>query len=268
VHDRVSRDGRYSHDLNFRDGIKIKIHYTSHYFQHGEIREKKMSKKKPQAACASCEVPAHGKVCIFENGKGARGCPTLLREDILKESLKEYERPEIYEFARNASIQEGECYANKVDNPFVLEPTKTRIEEICEFAHKLGYRKLGLAFCIGLAAEAACVEKIFISRGFTVVSVVCKAGRALKEILDISPEDFVMPPLKEPMCNPVYQAKLLNAEKTELNVLLGLCVGHDSLFFKYADAFTTVLAVKDRVTGHNPLAPVYLSGSYYGKLLK
>ena len=77
-----------------------------------------------------------------------------------------------------------------------------------------------------------------------------------------------MPPLKEPMCNPVYQAKLLNAEKTELNVLLGLCVGHDSLFFKYADAFTTVLAVKDRVTGHNPLAPVYLSGSYYGKLLK
>jgi uncharacterized metal-binding protein len=43
-------------------------------------------------------------------------------------------------------------------------------------------------------------------------------------------------------------------------------VGHDSLFFKFADAPTTVLAVKDRVTGHNPLAAIYLSGTYYQKL--
>jgi uncharacterized metal-binding protein len=52
----------------------------------------------------------------------------------------------------------------------------------------------------------------------------------------------------------------------DFNILLGLCVGHDSLFFKFADAPTTVLAVKDRVTGHNPLAAIYLSGSYYQKL--
>jgi uncharacterized metal-binding protein len=68
------------------------------------------------------------------------------------------------------------------------------------------------------------------------------------------------------MCNPVFQAKLLNHEKTELNILLGLCVGHDSIFFKYAEAPTTVLAVKDRVTGHNPLAAIYLSDSYYQKI--
>jgi uncharacterized metal-binding protein len=224
-------------------------------------------KKKPSAACASCEIPTHSRVCIFENGKGSKGCPTLLHDDILEESRREYERPEIFEFARNASIQEGDGYADKSNNPFILEPTKTRIAEICEFARKMGYRKLGLAFCIGLAGEAAIVERIFINEGFEVVSVVCKAGRALKEELKINPEDYVMPPLKEPMCNPIYQARLLNAEKTQLNVVLGLCVGHDSLFFKYADAFTTVLAVKDRVTGHNPLAAIYLSASYYGKLL-
>ena len=68
------------------------------------------------------------------------------------------------------------------------------------------------------------------------------------------------------MCNPIFQAKLLNREKTQFNVLLGLCVGHDSLFFKYAEAPTTVLAVKDRVTGHNPLAAIYLSDSYYRKI--
>jgi uncharacterized metal-binding protein len=68
------------------------------------------------------------------------------------------------------------------------------------------------------------------------------------------------------MCNPVYQAKLLNDEKVDLNVLLGLCVGHDSLFFKYGEAPTTVLAVKDRVTGHNPLAAIYLADSYYKRI--
>jgi len=68
------------------------------------------------------------------------------------------------------------------------------------------------------------------------------------------------------MCNPIYQARLLNNEKTEFNILLGLCVGHDSLFFKYAEAPNTVLAVKDRVTGHNPLAAIYLSQSYYQKI--
>jgi uncharacterized metal-binding protein len=222
---------------------------------------------KHSAACASCELPAGGKICFSEKGKGGKACPTLVHQDILEETRKIYHDPEVFAFARNASIQEGECYANKIDNPFVLEPTKTRIIEICEFAHKMGYHRLGLAFCIGLAYEAGLVEKIFQSHGFEVVSVVCKAGRALKEELDIDPADFVMPPLKEAMCNPIFQAKLLNAEKTEFNVLLGLCVGHDSLFFKYAEAYTTVLAVKDRVTGHNPLAAVYLSHSYYGKVM-
>jgi uncharacterized metal-binding protein len=70
----------------------------------------------------------------------------------------------------------------------------------------------------------------------------------------------------EAMCNPIFQAKLLNHSKTEFNILMGLCVGHDSLFFKNAEAPTTVLAVKDRVTGHNPLAAIYLSESYYRKI--
>lgn len=65
---------------------------------------------------------------------------------------------------------------------------------------------------------------------------------------------------------PIYQAKLLNYEKTHLNVLLDLCAGHDFLFSKYSEAPTTVLAAKDRVTGHNPLAAVYLSHAYYTKI--
>ena len=98
------------------------------------------------------------------------------------------------------------------------------------------------------------------------ISILCKAGRTLKEKIGIKDEEKIYQGTKESMCNPIYQAKLLNHEKTDLNILLGLCVGHDALFFKYAQAPTTVLAVKDRVTGHNPLAAIYLSETYYRKL--
>jgi uncharacterized metal-binding protein len=147
-----------------------------------------------------------------------------------------------------------------------MQPTKPRIVEICEFARKMGYGRLGLAFCIGLAREAQVVGEIFQAHGFQVVSVVCKAGRTPKELIGIKDEEKIYQGTEESMCNPIYQAMLLNEQHTELNVLLGLCVGHDSLFFKHAQAPTTVLAVKDRVTGHNPLAAIYLVGSYYRKL--
>ncbi len=68
------------------------------------------------------------------------------------------------------------------------------------------------------------------------------------------------------MCNSVTQAKLLNKAKTDLNVLVGLCVGHDSLFIKFSKAPVTVLAAKDRVLAHNPLAALY-AGHYFNKKL-
>lgn len=203
---------------------------------------------------------------MAQTGQGTRGCPTLTRTDLLGEANREYENEPVRGFARQASIQEADCYANRHQRPYVMQPTKTRIEEICEFAGRMGYRRLGLAFCMGLAHEAGLVESILRDRDFEVVSVACKAGRTPKRFLDLAPEETIRQDDGESMCNPVFQARLLNEEKTELNVLLGLCVGHDSLFFRYAEAPTTVLAVKDRVTGHNPLAAVYLSGSYYGKV--
>jgi uncharacterized metal-binding protein len=70
------------------------------------------------------------------------------------------------------------------------------------------------------------------------------------------------------MCSPIVQAALLNEEKTDFNILVGLCVGHDSLFFKYSHALVTVLVAKDRVTGHNPAAALYTSDTYYARLRK
>ncbi|AHM57870.1 hypothetical protein EAL2_808p03660 (plasmid) [Peptoclostridium acidaminophilum DSM 3953] len=67
----------------------------------------------------------------------------------------------------------------------------------------------------------------------------------------------------EAMCNPTGQALLLNKAETDLNLIFGLCVGHDSFFVKYSNAPVTVAAAKDRVLGHNPMAAVYLAQSYY-----
>ena len=66
----------------------------------------------------------------------------------------------------------------------------------------------------------------------------------------------------ENMCNPILQAKLLNAAGTDLNILMGLCVGHDSMFYKYSEALVTTLVSKDRVLAHNPVAAIYQSDKY------
>ena len=70
------------------------------------------------------------------------------------------------------------------------------------------------------------------------------------------------------MCNPILQAKLLNEAKTDLNLVVGLCVGHDSLFYKYSEALTTTVVTKDRVLGHNPAAALYTAESYYKRLME
>ena len=224
------------------------------------------SKINAMSQCARCGLETTERICMATDGKGSKNCPTLLQKDTLAEANREYKNAETYHFAQKASIQEADCYANRDQQPYVMQPSKTRLVEIYEFAEKMGYKRLGLAFCIGLAKEAQIVEQIIQDRGFEVISVLCKAGRTPKEMIGITDRDKIYRGTDEAMCNPVFQARLLNRARTELNILLGLCVGHDSLFFKHAQAPTTVLAVKDRVTGHNPLAAVYLSESYYRKI--
>lgn len=201
-------------------------------------------------------------------GKGSKACPTLGKKKLADQAKKKYQPAGIREFARQASIQEGECYAGRDQRPYVMHPTKPRIQEICEFARKMGYTRLGLVFCVGLYKEAAIVARILQGQGFETVSVVCKVGSIAKEEIGVKDSEKIFIGEYESMCNPVLQAVIVNDAKTDFNILLGLCVGHDSLFFKYAEAPTTVLAVKDRVTGHNPLSPIYLSGNYYSWLNK
>lgn len=223
-------------------------------------------KKKIDPTCADCSVETNSKRCMTIDGKPGVGCPCIMETALLDEANATYEDPDTHRFAYQASVQEAEAYANRHQKPYIMQPHKTRIVEICEFADRMEYHRLGLAFCMGLAQEANIVADLLKEKGFEVVSVVCKAGNTPKTTIGITEEHIIDQGPDEAMCNPIFQAELLNDAETDFNILIGLCVGHDSLFFKHAEAPTTVLAVKDRVTGHNPLAAIYTMGSYYRKI--
>ena len=211
--------------------------------------------------CATCSRVVCGTEHYMD---GPDNCPTRTEKPVLDAVLEEYARPEVAEFARQASIQEYECYMHL---PEGLTPRNPRVEEVAQFAKKMGYRRLGIAFCTGLRDEARILNEILVRRGFEVVSVCCQVGGVPKETIGITQDQKIGGHgAWETMCNPIAQAKLLNEAGTEFNIAVGLCVGHDALFFKYAEAPTTVLIAKDRVFGHNPAAGLYLSKSYYRKL--
>lgn len=215
------------------------------------------------ATCALCPFDWSERYCRKPGGKAPKNCPSVL----LKEELKrahDITCNEQLKFACEASRQEAAGYENSEQGYAAVKPCKPRIQETIEFARRMGYKRLGLAFCVGVRFEAQRVHELFESAGFEVASVACKAGRVPKADLGISQSEQVDATQEvETMCNPVFQAEVCNAAKVDLNVLLGLCVGHDSLFIMNAKAPVTVLAAKDRVLGHNPMAAVYQLDTYY-----
>jgi uncharacterized metal-binding protein len=219
--------------------------------------------KEEIAGCARCPFQPAERICQSADGKAPPYCTTTNHAGVIRAALKEFQKPDIREFAKQASIQEGSGYADRERGYDCVRPVKPRIMEIVEFAQRMAYRRLGLAFCIGLRKEAREVEKLFVAKGFEVVSSLCKIGRTSKESIGVRGDQQIRIGAFESMCNPIAQAYVLNAAETDFNVLMGLCVGHDSLFFKYSQAPCTVFAVKDRVLGHNPLAAIYTLDSYY-----
>lgn len=140
----------------------------------------------------------------------------------------------------------------------------TRVEETIQFARRMGYRRIGIATCAGLIRESRTLARVLRKNGFEVYAVVCKAGAIDKTRVGI---DERCQAIGAHMCNPIFQARQLARAGTQFNIVMGLCVGHDSLFYKYSHTVTTTMVVKDRVTMHNPAATLYGAESYYKKKL-
>lgn len=133
----------------------------------------------------------------------------------------------------------------------------TRVDEIIAFAHRLGAIHIGIASCLALMQEARIFAEILHAKGLKPYCVVCKVGSVDKTEVGLAEKAKLNPGSHEAICNPVLQARLLNAHKTDLNVMVGLCVGHDSLFIRHSEAPVTTLIVKDRLLKHNPAAALH-----------
>lgn len=207
--------------------------------------------EKEQVNIHSC-VDCGTQNCKFKTRTYPEFCPTTqLKEEDLQWALERYQEERNHNIMVASAEVEYEGYCQW-----------TRVQEIMEFAKKIGARKIGIANCIGLINEARIFAKILRSNGFEVYSVICKVAGKAKSSIGIPSR---CEEIGAAMCNPILQARLLNEAKTDLNVVIGLCVGHDSLFYKYSDAYVTTLVTKDRVTGNNPAAALYTAQSYYKK---
>ncbi len=178
---------------------------------------------------------------------------THLDERVKEEAMAAYNELDNHNIMVQAADVEYEGYGRL-----------TRVEETIEFAKRMGFKKIGIATCVGLIRETRMLTKILRHHGFEVYGIACKVGAQPKTSVGIREECCAV---GANMCNPILQAKLLNEAETDLNIVMGLCVGHDSLFYKYAEGLTTTMVVKDRVTGHNPVAAIYNAESYYQKKL-
>lgn len=199
-------------------------------------------------SCADCNI----KACRLPDGNYPPFCPTPeLDQELFAEAIAAYDEDDNQKIFQAAAEVEAEHYC-----------IASRAEEIIYFARKIGAKRIGIASCVGLLHETGIFTRILRECGFEVVALGCKAGAYPKVKMGIDRKCEVT---GKNMCNPIMQAKYMNSQKTDLNVVVGLCVGHDSLFYKYSNAYVTTLITKDRVTGHNPAAALYNADSYYRK---
>ncbi|MDD3268535.1 MAG: DUF1847 domain-containing protein [Syntrophomonadaceae bacterium] len=181
-------------------------------------------------------------LCQKQRCRKGRDCYSDINDKI----IDKYREPENLKLTKASAAIEAQYYQQA-----------TRLEEIRHFAREMGYTRLGVASCIGLVKEAQTISE-YLKKDFEVWLVICKNGGLLKSSLDLQQ---IKAGQDEVMCNPIGQALFLNQKQSNLNIICGLCVGHDILFTKHSDAPVTTIIVKDRVLGHNPAAVLY--SSYY-----
>ena len=128
---------------------------------------------------------------------------------------------------------------------------RPRIAEALDFVKEMGFHKIGFAACLAFEHEMKTIREIFVKEELDPIIVGCQIGnstpgdRGVAELLKYS----------NSTCNPIGQAEILNEESTQLNFIVGLCMGHDILFSEYSRASVSTLVVKDRMTGNNPGIP-------------
>jgi len=216
--------------------------------------------------CTKCQHAYCSKMSLERINKNLlpNFCPMKTNEETVKSVIDKYGEEDVKKIYVPATITEKEAYEFIRGTLMAVRP---RIKELIEFGKLIHAEKVGVAFCAGLQDEAARIVTILESAGFAVASIRCKCGGIDKTRLNVAKEYKIGDPLKfEAACNPILQAQLLNDAETDINVIVGLCVGHDMLFTMNSKAPVTTLIVKDRLLGHNPVMALY--SNYHKEIIK
>jgi uncharacterized metal-binding protein len=118
-----------------------------------------------------------------------------------------------------------------------------RIEGIRDFALTGKYQCIGIAHCITFYRETEIIKQ-YLSKYFKVYTVDCKYGSLRRN-------DLFGGGSRGVLCNPAGQAQYLNENTTDLNISIGLCIGHDMIFCKKSEAPVTSLFSKDFTNNNN-----------------
>ena len=123
-----------------------------------------------------------------------------------------------------------------------IDRSVDRVQEIIAYAKEANINSIGIANCTTFTREAKELQSRLTNEGFKVERVHCKYGRVpFSDLID--GHDGIS-------CNPAGQAKYLEERGTELNIMMGLCLGHDMIFNAKSKAPVTPLIVKDRKLNH------------------
>lgn len=156
--------------------------------------------------------------------------------------------PELH-YARSA-VDHTQILDVAADIALETERRLCRVAEFVHFCHGMGYEHVGVAFCVQLLRETRILTHL-LQRFLRVSAVCCKVGgQLLDEDMDARGTDRVA-------CNPLGQVAELNRVGTDINAIVGLCMGCDLLFAGHSDAPVTTLFVKDRCLANNPVGALY-----------
>lgn len=244
---------------------KKRIKY-SEYVGEVEIPEKRENPDCSRCPSLAC-WPLHGEDALKLSPKN---CATLNWPDIIAKAKEIYMKDEYHKKLQHAgAILEG-LSSQTPPGGREINMKYTRLEELAMFCHIMGFKKIGIAHCIGCIGEARAISDYLKNRGMETYQLCCKTGAIEKSEIDIAEEDKVRPLTFETICNNIAQALIFNEIGTDLNVIVGLCLGHDIAFTMLSKAPVTTLIVKDRRTGHSPAVPLYQGyrpyNFYYGRV--
>jgi uncharacterized metal-binding protein len=186
--------------------------------------------------CLHCATAASFK---GDTARMPKTCPTRTHAEVARDAAP-YLTPDRQALMRAAD-----------GTPFdALGRVRTRVEEVVAFARARGMRRVGVAFCVSLIREAQQLGRTLEAEGLEAALVCCRVGAVDSAEIGLPkahPERFAA------ICNPVGQAKLLNAAKVELVAQVGLCIGHDLVLQEECEAPVTTVVVKDRALDHHPV---------------